>query len=69
MSETPLAVRLGTFVADLQFEDLPPPVIDKAKALVNHAVTVAMASSNAAPVAMARRAVVLEEGLGRPSLL
>ena len=65
MLETPLAVRLGTFVADLQFEDLPPPVIDKAKALVNHAVTVAMASSNAAPVAMARRAVVLEEGLGR----
>jgi len=63
MSETPLAVRLGKFVADLQFADLPPSVIDKAKALVNHAVTVAMASSGASTVAMARRAVLLEEGL------
>ena len=58
MSETPLAVRLG------EFADLPPSVIDKAKALVNHAVTVAMASSDSAGAIMARRAVVLEEGLG-----
>ena len=64
MSETPLAVRLGKYVADLEFADLPPSVIDKAKALVNHAVTVAMASSDSAGVIMARRAVVLEEGLG-----
>ena len=64
MSESPLAAQLGQFVADLRFEDLPPPVIDKTKALVNHAVTVAMASSGAPPAAQARRAVLLAEGLG-----
>lgn len=60
-----LATRLGRFVADLRFEDLPPPVVDKAKALVNHAVTVAMASIEAPPTVSARRAVLLAEGLGK----
>lgn len=64
MSET-LATRLGTFVADLRFEDMPPRVVDKAKALVNHAVTVGMASVEAAPTVAARRAVLQAEGLGR----
>ena len=64
MAETPLAARLAEFVAGLRFEDLPSPVIDKAKALANHAVTVAMASTEAPPVAEARRAVQLAEGLG-----
>lgn len=64
MSET-LATRLGTFVADLRFEDMPPRVVDKAKALVNHAVTVGMASMQAAPTVAARRAVLQAEGLGR----
>src|SRR3989449_5036624 len=39
----PLAVQLGEFVAGLRFENLPPAVVDKAKAVVNHAVTVGMA--------------------------
>ena len=43
MERTPLAVQLGRFVAALRFEDLPPPVVDKATAVVNQAVTVAMA--------------------------
>ena len=64
MTETPLAAKLGEFVANLQFDDLPPSVIDKAKALLNHAVTVAMASSEAAPTVEARRAVLAAEGLG-----
>ena len=64
MAETPLAARLAEFVAGLRFEDLPSPVIDKAKALANHAVTVAMASTEVPPVAEARRAVRLAEGLG-----
>ena len=66
MSETPLAARLGEFVANLKFEDLPSSVVDKAKALLNHAVTVAMASTEAAPAVDARRAVLRAEGLGSP---
>src|SRR5207249_790450 len=37
MERTPLAVTLGDFVAALTFQALPPTVVDKAKALVNHA--------------------------------
>ena len=44
MEKTPLAVQLGQFVAALRFEDLPPAVVDKAKAVVNHAVTVAISA-------------------------
>lgn len=39
MERKALAVELGDFVAGLRFEDLPPAVVDKAKAVVNHAVT------------------------------
>lgn len=60
----PLAVQLGEFVAALRFEDLPPAVIDKAKAFVNHAVTVGMASFGAPRAVAARRAVLQHEGLG-----
>ena len=64
MSETPLAVRLGKFVADLRYEELPSSVIDKAKAALNHAVTVAMASIAAPPAEAARRSVLSAERLG-----
>src|SRR5258705_10379473 len=47
MEKTPLALRLGEFVAALSLEDLPPSVVDKAKALVNHAVTVGLAGAPA----------------------
>jgi hypothetical protein len=40
-------VQLGEFVARLRFEDLPPNVVDKGKALINHSVTVGLACSNA----------------------
>src|SRR5207244_2458598 len=45
-------------------EDLPPAVVDKAKAVVNHAVTVGMAGFGAARTAAARRAVLAHERLG-----
>jgi 2-methylcitrate dehydratase PrpD len=60
----PLAVELGEFVADLDFDDLPPAVVDKAKAVVNHAVTVALAGFGAARAEAARRAVLAHERLG-----
>ena len=64
MEKTPLAVRLGEFVAALRFDDLPPEVVDKAKAVVNHAVTVGMAGFGHARSEAARRAVLGQEGLG-----
>lgn len=60
----PLAVQLGAFVAALRFDDLPPVVVDKAKALVTHALTVGMAGSGAARSEAARRAVLTHESLG-----
>jgi 2-methylcitrate dehydratase PrpD len=64
MDKTPLAVRLGEFVARLRFDDLPPEVVDKAKALVNHALTVGMAGFDHPRSAAARRAVIGQERLG-----
>jgi 2-methylcitrate dehydratase PrpD len=60
----PLAVQLGDFVAALRFDDLPPVVVDKAKALVNHGLTVGMAGSTAARAVSARHVVLAHEGLG-----
>jgi len=64
VKENPLAVQLGAFVAVLRFEDLPPAVVDKAKAVVNHAVTVAMAGYGTPRAEAARRAVLQQESLG-----
>ncbi len=64
MSKTPLAVQLGKFVAGLDFDDLPPTVVDKSKALVNHALTVAMASIGDRTVQAAKESVLREESLG-----
>jgi 2-methylcitrate dehydratase PrpD len=64
MDKKPLAEELGEFVAALRFEDLPPAVVDKGKAVVNHAVTVGMAGYGASRSAAARRAVIEHERLG-----
>jgi len=64
MTTRPLAVVLGEFVAALRFEDLPPEVVDKTKAILNHAVTVGLACYGAPRPAAARRAVLRDEGLG-----
>jgi 2-methylcitrate dehydratase PrpD len=65
MDNKPLAAQLGEFVAGLRFDALPPAVVDKAKAVVNHALTVAMAGSGTARAVAARRAVIEHEALGR----
>ena len=64
MEPTPIAVQLGEFAARLRFEDLPAAVVDKAKALVNHAVTVGLVGAGHARSAAARRAVLEHERLG-----
>ena len=64
MLTRPLAVELGEFVAGLHFGDLPPAVVDKGKALVNHSVTVGLASWNAPRARSARAAVIEHESLG-----
>ena len=64
MSPRALAVELGEFVAGLRFEILPPAVVDKAKAVVNHAVTVGMAGFREPRSEAARRAVLAHERLG-----
>ncbi|MCE9641336.1 MAG: MmgE/PrpD family protein, partial [Betaproteobacteria bacterium] len=55
MLDKPLAVQLGEFVARLKFSDLPPNVVDKGKALINHSVTVALACSKLPRVLQAKR--------------
>src|SRR2546425_2210309 len=60
----PLAVQLGEFVAGLRFENLPSAVVDKAKAVVNHAVTVGMAGFGTERAGAARQAVLSQERLG-----
>jgi 2-methylcitrate dehydratase PrpD len=64
MEKAPLAVQLGEFAAGLRFEELPPVVVDKAKAFVNHAVTVGMVGARHARSVAARRAVLEHERLG-----
>src|SRR2546422_8640022 len=60
----PLAVQLGEFVAGLRFENLPPAVVDKAKAVVNHAVTVGMAGFGTQRARPARQAVLSQGRVG-----
>ena len=64
MLDKPLAVQLGEFVAALRFDQLPPEVVDKAKALLNHGVTISMACFGSARAAAARSAVMQHESLG-----
>jgi 2-methylcitrate dehydratase PrpD len=68
MDRTPLAARLGTFVAGLGFDDLPAAVVDKAKAVTNHALVVGMAGFAHPRSAAARRAVLGQERLGASRL-
>jgi len=58
MSAKPLAVQLGEFVAALRFDALPSVVVDKAKALLNHGVTISMSGYALACLVAARNAVL-----------
>ena len=64
MSMKPLAVQLGEFVAALRFDALPPAVVDKARAFVNHGMTIGMAGHGSARSVAARKAVLQQESLG-----
>jgi len=64
MERKPLAVQLGEFVASLSADALPPAVVDKTKALVNHALTVGLVGGGTPRAVAARRAVIEQESLG-----
>src|ERR671932_543394 len=60
MADT-LARRLARFASGLRFEDLPPEVVDKAKACILHCIGVGLAGHGSAAVRAARAAVLVAE--------
>lgn len=60
MADT-LARRFARFAADLQYDDLPSQVVDKAKACILHCVGVGLAGHGSAAVRAARSAVLAHE--------
>src|SRR3954463_1196057 len=65
MADT-LAQRLARFAAELRYEDLPPQVVDKAKACILHCMGVGLAGYGSGAVRAARMAILAEEG--RPAI-
>lgn len=60
MSDT-LARRLARFATGLRYEDLPPAVVDKAKACILHCIGVGLAGHGSGAVRAARAAILAEE--------
>jgi 2-methylcitrate dehydratase PrpD len=60
MSDT-LARRLARFAMGLRYEDLPPAVVDKAKACILHCIGVGLAGHGSGAVRAARAAILAEE--------
>ncbi len=56
-----LARKFARFAARLRYEDLPPRVLDKAKACILHCLGVGLAGHGSAAVRAARAAVLAEE--------
>lgn len=56
-----LARKLARFAAGLRYEDLPPQVVDKARACILHCVGVGLAGHGSAAVRAARAAALAEE--------
>ncbi len=63
MSDT-LARKLARFAVGLRYEDLPPRVVDKAKACILHCIGVGLAGHGSGAVRAARAAILAEEGQG-----
>lgn len=63
MPET-LAQRLARFATGLRYEDLPPEVLDKAKACILHCLGVGLAGHASRAVRAARAAVLAQEPAG-----
>jgi hypothetical protein len=61
MSDT-LARKLARFAMGLRYEDLPPAVLDKAKACILHCIGVGLAGHGSGAVRAARAAILAEEG-------
>src|SRR2546428_576513 len=64
IENTPRAVWLGESAAQRRYEAVPAAVVGKAKAFVNHAVTVGLVVAGHERSAAARRAVLEHERLG-----
>jgi hypothetical protein len=60
MSDT-LAQRLARFAMGLRYEDLPPQIVDKAKACILHCIGVGLAGHGSGAVRAARAAILAEE--------
>src|SRR3954451_15445925 len=60
MSDT-LARKLAHFAMGLRYEDLPPHVVDKAKACILHCIGVGLAAHGSGAVRAARAAILSEE--------
>ena len=60
MADT-LARRFARFATSLRYEDLPPQVIDKAKACILHCLGVGLAAHGSSAVQAARAAILAEE--------
>lgn len=60
MADT-LARKLARFAAGLRYEDLPPEVVDKAKACILHCMGVGVAAHGSAAVQRARAAILAVE--------
>jgi 2-methylcitrate dehydratase PrpD len=56
-----LARRFARFATGLRYEDLPPAVIDKAKACILHCIGVGLAAHGSSAVRAARAAVLAQE--------
>ena len=61
MAEDTLAQRLAAFAVGLRYEDLPPAVVDKAKACILHCLGVGLAGHGSGAVRAARAAILAEE--------
>jgi MmgE/PrpD N-terminal domain len=60
MSDT-LAQKLARFAMGLRYEDLPPQVVDKAKACILHCIGVGLAGHGSGAVKAARATILAEE--------
>ena len=60
MSDT-LARKLARFATGLRYEDLPPHVVDKAKACILHCIGVGLAGHGSGAVRAARAAILAQE--------
>ncbi|MFN8636198.1 MAG: MmgE/PrpD family protein [Chloroflexota bacterium] len=61
MADDTLARRLARFAMALRYEDLPPAVVDKAKACIQHCIGVGLAGHGSGAVQVAKAAILAEE--------